>query len=394
MKDWLGIGILNAKPEEWKKSRRVLAPAFSSDMLSKYVKKFDKTASNLVEKFRPAANSGEEIDVLLQIKNSNLEAIVEAALGVSIQSCGKEGENFCNSVMEAMKEGAVRIQYPWLIPHHIYTIYLKWTGKTKDIEHLRYLPTKILREKMDNIRNSLGADNDSTDNANSSKTIIDLLISKSSTELGFNEIRIRDELLLMIASGAETTALTISFAMLMFAIHQDIQQKAYEEIQQLTTADYDELTEDHWTDHLKYLEQCIKETMRMFSPVMVTSRRTYKEIILKDNTIVPANMFVATFIHLANYDSELYKNPEKFDPQNFSDQAIKERPNCSQLNFGYGPRSCIGFKYAMMSIKAQLTYILRSYHLSSSIKQFTKENLKTDLSIRSRIGYPIKFTSR
>ncbi|XP_065221584.1 cytochrome P450 4g15-like isoform X1 [Planococcus citri] len=271
-------------------------------------------------------------------------------------------------------------------------IYLKFTGKTKDIEHLQYLPTKILRQKMINIRDSPG-DNDSSDKANSSKSIIDLLICKSATEPGFNEIRIRDELLLVIAAGGEMAALTISFAMLMFAIHQDIQQKVYEEIQQLTT-DYVELTEDHWTNHLKYLEQCVKETMRMFSPVMVTSRRTHKEIKLKDNTIVPANVFVAGFIHFANYDPELYKNPEKFDPENFSDQAIKERPSCSQLNFGFGPRSCIGPKFAMMSIKAQITYILRSYHLSSSIKQFTKEDLKTDLSIRSKIGYPIKFTSR
>ncbi|XP_065221589.1 cytochrome P450 4C1-like isoform X2 [Planococcus citri] len=120
MTEWLGMGMLNAKPEEWKKSRRVLAPAFSSDMLSKYAEKFDKTASDLVEKFRPAANSGEEIDVLHYLKNANLEAIVEAALGVSIQSCGKEGENFGNSVMEAMKQGAMRIQYPWLIPHQSY----------------------------------------------------------------------------------------------------------------------------------------------------------------------------------------------------------------------------------------------------------------------------------
>ncbi|XP_065221590.1 cytochrome P450 4g15-like [Planococcus citri] len=179
----------------------------------------------------------------------------------------------------------------------------------------------------------------------------------------------------------------------MMAMHQDVQQKAYDEITQLSTED-GRYTENHLTNNLKYLEQCIKETLRMFSPVVVTSRFTHKEITLTDNLTVPANVLVVALILLANKDPDLYKNPQRWDPEHFSDQAIEKRSKNSQLSFGYGARTCIGSKYAMMSIKTQIAYILRNYHLSTSVKELKREHLKADLSIRSRIGYPIKFTRR
>ncbi|XP_065224290.1 cytochrome P450 4g15-like [Planococcus citri] len=257
----------------------------------------------------------------------------------------------------------------------------------------------ILKDKINN-NQGLQDENNTIDNVDTSKAVIDLLIKKGAMEPDFNETRMRDELLQIIAAGVETTALTVSFLMLMLAINQDIQfyftplqQKVHEEITSLTI-DCNGLSENDLTNHLRYLEQCIKETLRMFSPVIVTSRRINKEIILKDNKIIPAGMFVATFIHLSNYDPDLYENPQKFDPEHFNDQAVQKRNKNSQLSFGYGPRSCIGAKYAMMSIKTQIAYILRNYHLSTSIKEFTKEHLTMDLSIRSKVGYPIKFTSR
>ncbi|XP_065221564.1 cytochrome P450 4C1-like [Planococcus citri] len=392
MKEWMGTGMLNAEVEEWKKSRRVIGPAFNSDMLSKYGKIFNEKAADLVENLRPAAENGEEVDVLDFLRHANLDSVVGTSMGISIGDYGKEGEKFSYSVMETMKQGTKRIQYPWLIQHHIYMIYLKLTGKLQDIAHLQYLPSKIIRDKMNSIRKSREK-NDSGDEDHVPESMIDLITRESSRELGFDEIRMRDELLLMAAGGVETTALGVSFLMLMLAMHQDAQQKAYEEIVELTQ-DRDFLTENEMNGHFKFLEKCIKETLRMFSPVMVTTRRTTKEVVLKDEKIIPANLFVVAFIYLSNRDPDTFENPDKWDPENFSEQALEKRSKNSQLNFGVGPRSCIGYKYAMMSLTAQIVYVLRYYHLTTSIKEFTKDNLKTDLCIRSKIGYPIKLTPR
>lgn len=41
-------------------------------------------------------------------------------------------------------------------------------------------------------------------------------------------------------------------------------------------------------------------------------------------------------------DPKYYPNPEKFDPERFSDQNKDKILPCSYLPFGSGPRNCIG----------------------------------------------------
>lgn len=57
-------------------------------------------------------------------------------------------------------------------------------------------------------------------------------------------------------------------------------------------------------------------------------------------------------------DSKYYPNPDIFDPERFSEEAIKSRPPMSFLSFGDGPRNCIGnlLFYKNKLIKLFLTY--------------------------------------
>ena len=45
-----------------------------------------------------------------------------------------------------------------------------------------------------------------------------------------------------------------------------------------------------------------------------------------------------------HHDPEYYPNPEKFDPERFSDVNKKERHSCAFIPFGEGPRICIGIQ--------------------------------------------------
>ncbi|XP_065219283.1 cytochrome P450 4C1-like [Planococcus citri] len=387
---WFGIGMVNAKYEEWKISRKVFTPAFTTEMMSKYFNTFEKNSSSLVETFKPASLSGEIINVWEDVIKVNIDTITENTVGVAIEGMGQEGKYFSNALHEGMKMLAKQAMLPWLQIRLIYNAYLKLTGRSKLIDQFHALPTKILKDKLNEYKI---AQNSSLEDVPSSKAIIDQLIKGGLLESSFTEIRMRDELTHIIMTAIETTALNLCFLMLMLAIHQDVQQKVYEEIEEIFK-DNDTLTADHLFNGLKYTEQCIKETSRRFTHAIITTRRNHKECILKDNMIIPANTLILAVLHLANQDPDLYKNPQKWDPEHFSEQAIKNRPKNSFMSFGHGPRSCIGIRYAMLSVKTSIVYLLRDYHLTTNIKEVTNEDLTTDLSIRRKLGYLIKFLRR
>ncbi|XP_054257647.1 cytochrome P450 4g15-like, partial [Macrosteles quadrilineatus] len=89
----------------------------------------------------------------------------------------------------------------------------------------------------------------------------------------------------------------------------------------------------------------------------------------------------------------LYPDPEKFDPERFTAEAVAARHRYAYIPFSGGPRGCIGSKYAMLSMKTTISAILRSYKLFTDIKM-EDIKLKIDLLMRSVNGFPIRLERR
>lgn len=89
----------------------------------------------------------------------------------------------------------------------------------------------------------------------------------------FDEQSIKDELDTIIVGGNETSALTLSHIILMLAIHEDIQQKVYQEIVNVIggTDPSIPVQVEHLTQ-LNYTEMVMKETMRLFPVGPVVGR--------------------------------------------------------------------------------------------------------------------------
>lgn len=75
---------------------------------------------------------------------------------------------------------------------------------------------------------------------------------------------------------------------------------------------------------------------------MLSRKSTSEYTFSGTNLTIPKNTAIVITVQGIHYDPKLYKNPEIFNPYNFTDEAIKSRHTMSFQAFGDGPRNCIG----------------------------------------------------
>lgn len=65
---------------------------------------------------------------------------------------------------------------------------------------------------------------------------------------------------------------------------------------------------------------------------------------------------------------EYYPDPEKYDPDRFSEENVKSRHPFAFIPFGEGPRGCVGLRFGLMQSKLCVVKIISSYKISISSK--------------------------
>lgn len=109
----------------------------------------------------------------------------------------------------------------------------------------------------------------------------------------------------------------------------------------------------------------LSETLRKHPVVGFIARIVENDYRLENTDVViekGVQVFVPTLgIH---HDPDIYPDPEKFDPERFSSEAICSRHPCAFLGFGAGPRNCIGLRFAMMEMKIVVCYLLMKFNFS------------------------------
>lgn len=108
----------------------------------------------------------------------------------------------------------------------------------------------------------------------------------------------------------------------MLAMHQDIQEKAFDEVQQVMRQSNGDIT-DCELHKMQYLEMVIKETMRLFPVLPIHARMATDDIKLENYTIPRgANIVISVFNahrNPNNWGSDADKFiPERFLPDNFA----------------------------------------------------------------------------
>nr|AGI03845.1 cytochrome P450 6BQ9 [Tribolium castaneum] len=174
--------------------------------------------------------------------------------------------------------------------------------------------------------------------------------------------------------GFETSSTTMSWALYELATNQDIQEKLRKEINDVLSRHNNKLSYDAMME-MTYMDKVINETLRKYPPLPIIPRVCNKDYTIPNtSTKLSRGTSVAIPVLAIHTDPEYYPNPEKFDPEHFSEENIKSRPGFTWLPFGDGPRICIGMRFGMMQSKVGLATILKNYKI--------KLNNKTEFPIK------------
>lgn len=321
----LGKSLFLQEGEEHRRNRKLLMPAFHGRALANYFDTMLSISSNYLQKW---ASQG-HLTLFPAMKEMTFEIASVLLLG------SKSGE-----------KTAILSQKFAQLSKGLFTIPLKLPGTTysqalsaRDFL-LGELEKEILARQEQPGNDALGLLLQSRD--------------EDGNSLSLEEIKV--QALLMLFAGHETTTSMLTSLCMALAQHPQVLALARQEQQELTgNLCLEQLQQ------MPYLERVLKEVERLYPPVGGGFRGVVKPFVY-DGYYVPMGWQVLYRIADTHKDSNIYPNPEVFDPERFHpDRAEHKKVDFSLVGFGGGPRICLGYAFAQMEMKIFAAHLLRNY---------------------------------
>lgn len=177
---------------------------------------------------------------------------------------------------------------------------------------------------------------------------------------GLDDDLIRDQMLTMLIAGHDTSTALLAWCLYLLGRHAGALNKVKAEIDAVVGNDPPTLAH---LDDLLYLDQVIKETLRLYPPIHIGNRRVSEDTVL-DGYLIPAETRVMYSIYLSHRHPEFWEDPDQFRPERFDRLERRGQPPLTYVPFGAGPRNCIGAAFAQVEAKVILTRILQRFNLT------------------------------
>lgn len=307
-----------------------------------------------------------EVDMLVEMRKIALLIFLGTLCGADVTA---ELDTLWDPILKAIKYISPG---PWILWPE-----LPRPGYKKDLDKLDDYLYGLIRRR----REEGGPDND----------LLGRLVNASDMD---DEL-IRDQLLTMLIAGHDTSTAMLSWALYLIGEHPEVMAQLEQEALELSNND-GKPEGSAWTEELlqrmTYLDQVIKETLRLFPPIHVGNRFANEDVNL-DGYEIPEESRVMVSIYLTHRDETVWEEPEQFCPHRFdrSQQAAGERrPSLAYIPFGGGPRNCIGATFAQIEGKVVLARILQRFELQLSPGQKVRPYMGATLEPRPGVKMIVK----
>jgi cytochrome P450 len=336
---YLGNGLLTSGGQRWRQQRRTVAPLFSHRRTDGYIDVMADEAAHLANRCAASGVGGAPIDVNAAMVEYTLRTVGRVLFGADVDDAVP----------------VIRATFPVLNEH------VQRRGVSPS-RLPRWLPTPGQVRAAAAQRAMYGVVDDIIDRRSgapeSGRDLISLLLAARDPETGapMSQQEVRDQVLIFLLAGHETTSTALTFTMHLLGRHPDVQAAVHREI-----VDVLDGHAPHADDigRLSLTEMAVKEALRLYPPAYSLGRVAEHEVTIAGHRI-PAGSIILLSQWATHRRPDLWPDPERFNPARFEPAAEQARARYAYFPFAGGLRGCIGGHFAMAeAVVATATLLTR-----------------------------------
>ncbi|XP_063368824.1 cytochrome P450 4C1-like, partial [Cydia amplana] len=394
----IGYGAIFAPVSIWRPRRKILQPAFKPKIVEIFVPVFAEQSMKLSCKL--SETGGRKVKLLPYIGAYTLDSTCETTLGVKINAQDDAVSPFLVELGRVLQVATERIFRLWLQPEWLFRCSPQYRQQRAGCEVLHGFTDHVIMKKREELKakQSKSPESDRPIDLSDydSKSFLELLIHFSGSAGGYSNEELREEILTLIIGSTDSTASTIGYALDLLAKYPHVQDKVHEELDEVF-GDSDRLLQKEDLMRLKYLDRVIKETLRLFPPAPFLIRKVEEEITLPSGRVLPAGSGIVASVWGTQRNPKYWgPDADAFDPDRFLPERAALRHPCAFMAFSIGPRNCIGYQYALMSIKSALSSVLRFHRVKGRVERGNTPHIrvKIDVMMKAVNGHELTLERR
>jgi cytochrome P450 len=366
-----GWGLLTSEGKLWQRQRRLVQPLFKRRQTATYAELMAEETAAVTGRWDRATRNGGVVDANAEMVRLALRVVGRAIFGDDVARAGE----VLDSAFPVLNRHAFRRAMSPLAPP------ASWpTLDNRRAARARRAIYGLVDELIAH-RQQAGADGDD---------LLSRLLRASDPDTGaaMDPQQVRDEALIFLLAGHETTSTALTFTLHLLGRHSSEQRLVHDELD--AVLDGRAPTFDD-TPALERTAMAIKEAMRLYPPAYALGRLSETENEIGGYTI-PAGSYVVVSQFATHRHPQFWDDPEAFDPARFTAERERERHTHAYFPFGGGPRACIGSHFAMLEAIIAVALLLQRFEIRSA-----QEDVRLDtegITLRPKGAVPIQPAAR
>lgn len=345
----LGNGIIVSDGDFWRSQRRMIQPAFHRKIIAAQASMMVRCNQAKLADWRKKAEQGQTVNLTEEMSELALEVVLRSLFGDDLDALiDAEGANpFAMLVEDVTRDLKLAMKFRALT-----RLVAAMMAKRREESRIEHDFLSLLMETRDK----------DTAQPMSDKALI-------------------DEVMTIIVAGHETTAGTLNWAWYLLSQHSDVECALHAEVDAIAGdgPGFDDLPA------LRYTRQIIDESLRLYPPVWLFSRKAIHLDVLPtpDGPVeIPAGADLFLCPYLLHRDPRFWDEADGFNPSRFSDSSNRERNRDVYFPFSLGSRRCIGEFFSLVDMQLHLGLLAR--HLTLQHVPGKPVDIEPHINLRAR----------